>query len=244
MNLPVVCLITATHGRHKCVERIVRFVLDQDYQGKIYHLIYNNACISQRLNKNLPEDKFILVNNCHNKITGQRYENLGQIYRDAITFIPEDAEVVNMMDDDDIFLPAHVSSGINGLLKGGKTAYKPDQSYYRDRGNFVKMVNTFEPSIFVRKDHILKYGFADNTTEQHLQWVHPLIESGEIFCDPDGESTLIYDWSQEIPTYKTSGDFHNPKNFENCRAHSDDHGDGIITPATPREVSKYYKMVR
>lgn len=235
-----VAVITATAGRHRCIERSVRFFLDQDY-ADCYQLIFQNSPTEQRLNTNIPHGKIILVNQSWNSENGQPYKNLGEIYRDAVKHLLPETDVVSMFDDDDIFLPNHISEGVKGLLRCGKTAYKPQYSYYKDRGRFVKMVNTFEPSIFVKTEHILKYGFSDKTTEQHLQWVDALIANNDICSDPDGPSTLIYDWSQQIPTFKTSGNAANPKNFDNYRKASQDHGDGIITPVSKKEAESFYK---
>lgn len=233
-----VCLITATKNRHKQLERLVRFVLDQTSQDWT-HLIYNNAATPQRLNENLPKDKFILINNYISKRTHKPYTTLGDIYTDILPFIPEDCDVVSFADDDDVFLENHVEEGIKGLQRGGLLAYKPKKSWFK-YGKSTKLAeNTLEPSIFVMKDHILKYGFSPETTAQHLQWVNPLVYENQIFVDPDGPPTYICDWSQEIPTFKTSGDPNNPNNFENYSNHSQDKGDGIITPCNSSWANHY-----
>lgn len=238
-----IALISATKGRHKQVERLVKFVLDQTYQNWV-HIIYNNSEVPQRLNKNLPEDKFILINNHISKRTGKPYETLGDIYNDILEYIPEDCEALNFMDDDDIFLQNHVEEGLRGLTRGrlidGKCkAYKPKKSWFRYLKNMSLVENTLEPSIFVMKDHVLEHGFSLETTAQHLKWVNPLVYNNQIFVDPEGISTYICDWSQEISTFKTSGDPNNPNNFNNYASHSSDHGDGVITPCSESWASHY-----
>ncbi len=239
MSNKKVCLLTATKNRHKCIERIVRFVLNQTSNDYV-HLIYNNSSIPLRLSKELPEDKFILVNNHISLRTGEPYKNLGEIYTDAITFVPEGVNVINFMDDDDIYFPDHVEEGIKGLIRGEKLAYKPQKSYYRylHEGGLVE--NTMEPSIFVDFEHVKKYGFSEETTAQHHQWLNPLVNSHQIYVDPDGKPTFLYDWSQEISTYKTSGDPSNPENFHNYELRSNDVGDGIITPVSVSWAEHYY----
>lgn len=243
-----IAAITATCGRHRCVERIVSFFIDQDYEGDHFLLIYNNSDVEQILDRpQLPPNKRImLVNNCINLKTSEKYNNLGDIYTDAITFIPDEYNVITFMDDDDIFLPNHLSAGAQGLRRAQLRsdspyiAYKPAKSYYRDPRGISLMSNTLEPSIFVDRKHIENYGFSPVTTEQHLQWVNPLVINNQIFADPDGLPTLIYNWGDTFPTFKTSGDFHNPNNFENYRNNSKDHGDGIITPTN---IEPYYNLV-
>lgn len=211
--------------------------MEQDHQDFV-HLIYNNSEVQQTLAAGLPSN-ILLVNNYTNLKTGRSYENLGQIYNDAVTFIPEDVEIVNFADDDDMFLPTHLSEGVKGYLKGGKLAYKPQRSYYYAAGKLSLVENVLEPSIFVQKEHLLKYGFSDATTEQHHQWFQPLVNEGNLYVDPEGAPTLIYDWSQEIPTFKTSGDPYNSENFGNYKRHSVDHGDRVITPVPKNQLKIY-----
>lgn len=224
-----VCVITATKGRHSCLERSVKCFLDQTYTNSV-QLIYNNHCDFQRLNNNLPKDRFVLVNNCLSKKTNKPYTTLGEIYNDAITYVPEDCDVISFWDDDDLFLPLHIEEGVRGLERGGKLAYKPKKSYYSHSGVISLMENTMEPSIFVKKEHILKHGFSEETSAQHLKWVDALIRENQIYVDENGMPTLIYMWGDYIPVFKTSGDPNNPNNFKNYENFSKDIGDGIITP--------------
>lgn len=243
--------ICATCGRHRCVERTLAFFLDQDYSGDHMLLIYNNSDIEQSLpDLTLPKNKkVLLVNNHINLRTSEPYTNLGDIYTDTLSFIPDEYDVLTFMDDDDIFLPNHITQGVIGLYRAytnsfdGKKyiAYKPAKSYYRDIRGISLMSNTLEPSIFVETKHVREYGFSPLTTEQHLRWVNPLVTKQQIFVDEEGTPTLIYNWGDTFHTFKTSGDFHNPNNFSNYRSASKDHGDRIITPDP--EASKYYELI-
>lgn len=233
-----VCLITATKNRHKQLERVVRFSLDQTYNNWV-HLIYNNADNIQVLDDSLPKDKFILINNYICTKTKSPYKTLGDIYNDILQYIPDDVDIINFMDDDDVFLQNHVEEGVKGLQRGKLLAYKPKRSWFRFGKQITLAENTLEPSIFVTKDHILKYGFSSETTAQHLQWVNPLVYEKKIYVDPDGPPTYICDWSQEIPTFKTSGNPNNPDNFMNYSNASQDKGDGIITPCNESWANHY-----
>lgn len=236
-----VCLITATKNRHRQLERVVKFALDQTYDNWV-HLIYNNSPTPLKLSSDLSKDKFILINNHLNLKTGRPYENLGDIYTDILTCIPNDIDIINFMDDDDIFLQNHVEEGVKGLIKGNLDAYKPKKSWYRYLKQKSLAENTLEPSIFVKTDHVKKYGFSSETTAQHLQWVNPLVYEKRIFVDPDGLPTYVCDWSQEISTFKTSGDPNNPNNFNNYSANSLDVGDSIITPCSDSWANHYRQL--
>lgn len=240
---PKVIAIMATCGRHLCSERSLSLFLNQTYDNK-HLLIYQNSEIHQVLDKSVDANLVTLVNNSKNLKTGEKYSNLGQIYNDALNYIG-DSDVIIFWDDDDLFLPNHIEEGVNGLLKARLRsdrpyeAYKPAQSYYRHRNGIDLVVNTLEPSIFTTADHIKAYGFSETTTAQHLHWLQPLIDTGRILADPEGVPTMFYNWGDEFPTYKTSGDG-SQNNFKNYRTFSQDHGDGIISPI---DVSNYYKLI-
>lgn len=233
-----VCLLTCTKNRNKHIKRLVRFILDQTYINFV-HLIYNNSSTYVRLNENLPRDKFVLVNNSRSLSTGKPYSTLGEIYNDAITFIPEDVHLVNFADDDDIYLEDHVQEGVNGYLRGGLKAYKPRKSWYKQKNRIDLVENVLEPSIFVELSHIKEYGFGLESVAQHHKWLNPLVENQEIFVD-NGKSTYICDWSGELATFKTSGNHTN--NFRNYEKNTQDLGDKIITPCSKTWADHYRKI--
>lgn len=245
MKLPKVCVITCTAGRHTCIERSTGLFLSQTYKGKAVQLVFNNSEVFQRLdNIDLPDNKEILLVNKHSTLEGKRFTTLGEIYEEAIRFVPEDCEIISFWDDDDLFLPNHINEGVNGYLRAlevNKEAYKPSKSYYRDPGAISLVENTLEPSIFVKADIIYSVGFYNSTADQHLKWVNYLRDNDLLLVDHNGKPTLIYNWGDMIPTWKTSGDPDNPKNFENYRNFSKDHGDGIISPTSRDELTKYWK---
>lgn len=248
-----VCAIMATCGRHYLAERSLRFFLDQNYKEEHTLLIFNNSDVSLKLNTNLDDldtKAVILINNHMSYVTKEPYKNLGEIYNDALISVPSGTDVIIHWDDDDIFLPNHISEGIRGLsdahynINRSIQAYKPAKSYYRHPGGVELMSNTLEPSIFVFADHIRKYKYGNTTTDQHLQWVNPLVYEQKIFVDDLGVPTLIYNWGDtDIPTFKTSGNAGHPQNFQNYRNFSKDHGDKILTPWSAEGVLKYYNIV-
>ena len=235
----------ATCGRHRSLERGVRIFLEQDYEGERYLLIHNNSEVSLELDKSITNKNIYLWNNHIDTSTGKPYTNLGAIYTDSLKMVPNNEEcIINYNDDDDLFLPNHTSEGIKGYLKAkemGMEAYKPLFSYYRHQGGIIETNNTLEPSMFVSSVWINKYGFRPTTGDQHLEWVEPLVYGNKIFVDPTGKKSLIYNWGDDYPAYKTSGDGRNPENFNNYRKNSLDHGDGIVTPC-PKE--NYYKLIK
>lgn len=230
--------ITATKGRHTHLEKLVGCFVNQDYVGDHTLLIYNNHEVEQQLwegHLQLPSNKhIILINSPKHLQTGKDYTSLGEIYNDIlflISTLEDKYDIINHMDDDDTFLPNHFSEGVRGYLAGKVKAYKPAQSYYQDKNGLSLAQNVLEPSIFVSYEHVKHYGYHDRNVDLHHKWLKPLNDNGEIFVDPNGKPTFIYDWSGQIPTWKTSGDPGNPENFKNYASFSQDIGDKIITPS-------------
>lgn len=240
-----VCCITATCGRLHSLQRNVRMFLEQDYENSV-QLIFQNSPAHLQLDPSIPKGKIIIINNHLDLQTGKRYETLGAIYRDALTFVPEDVEVINHFDDDDFFLKQHISEGVKGLIQSGKTAYKCKKTIFLTRGNPpILTENVMEPSIFVKKEHVLKYGYGQETTAQHLQWVNPLVNSNELFANPNGVPTLAYNWNGIGETvFKTSGDPKNPNNFKNYHNYSQDYGQGILSPVSKEEIEIFYNKIK
>lgn len=245
------CLITCFFARSAKVERIIRFFLDQSYNGPATLLLYNNAPYPQKLNieETIPENKhIILINNYLDLETGGQYTSTGDIFRDALTFVPEGTDVVNFYDSDDIFLPNHVSEGVNGIIRAHhlmKKAYKPFYSYFLWAKECQLAHNSLEPSIFVDYQYIKKYGFNKTSSSYHDGWLSPLRDNNEMLVDPNGIPTLLYDWQEGHNTFKISGSGDDgPENLRNHRNKEQDFGSGILTPISKEEAQKYYDLVK
>lgn len=244
-----VIAICATKGRHFHLERTLGFFLNQDCSLHHSLIIYNNSDVKQELDvntiKNLPFNKSVyLVNSSQNLIKKTPYSSLGEIYNDILLlkpFFTEDS-IICHFDDDDIYLPNHISEGVKGLLTGNKKAYKPKKSYYLSYESNVPVLveNVLEPSIFVKYKHLAEYGYGNENVSLHHQWLQPLIDSNEIFVDENGTPTFIYDWSGKIPIWKTSGDSDIIGTFKKYESFSKEHGDKIITPIPNEQLKKYY----
>lgn len=220
--------ITATCGRHRSLERCVSLLKDQDFEGDYTILIYNNHESSLKLDKGLEGSNIKLINNSIDLVTGQRYTNLGAIYRDALTYVDEDTDIVNHADDDDLYYPNHISEGVKGYIRNGLKCYKPENSYYRDGMGLHRVNNVLEPSMFVAYSWLKEYGYKQSTSDQHLQWLDALIAQKQIIVDPKGIPTLIYNWGDDYYAYKTSGNTAGD-NFGRYRKESQDIGDRMIS---------------
>lgn len=241
-------LVTCFYGRAEKVERLLRMFIDQTYNGPLHLLLYNNSPYHQVLDDiRLPANKTItLVNNFKDIKTGKEYTNTGDIFRDALTFVPEDTNVINFFDSDDCFLPTHATEGVKGYKKAVslfKFAYKPYYSYFLSANGIEKAHNTLEPSIFVSFDVLKHYGFFQTSATYHQGWESPLKSKDKIYMPEDGAPTLIYNWEKGHNTFKISGSGDDgPTNLRKHREFETDFGDGVLTPAPSYVAEKYYKL--
>lgn len=226
-----VTALMATCGRHFFCERSVGMFLNQTYENK-HLLILQNSDIQQNLNNSY--DNITLVNE-------SGFTSLGEIYNRMLDFIPTDTDIVCFFDDDDIYLPNHIEEGVRGLLKGGKKAYKPKFSYFRNKKTISLINNTLEPSWFIKKEIILQERFRNITDRHHYNWIEWCLKNKELFVDPDGVKTLVYTWGNpECPVFKTSGYGSDPAAFSRYRTKSLDHGDFIITPQNNSDFAEIF----
>ena len=246
---PYVYCITATCGRKTLLERAVACFIAQTYDGPHTLLIFNNSEVPQKLSFATEEPKrVVLINNHIDNETHKPYTSLGAIYRDALSDVPSEADIIIHWDDDDLYLPNHISEGVKGLLKAKSIdrkykAYKPQYSWYRHALGVELMSNNLEPSIFVEASFLKRKGYLLTTTDQHYGWYKPLLEEQGLYVDPKGFPSLVYNWRDTIPTFKTSGNAGDPNNFANYRNFSRDHGDHIITPLLLDDLEVYYREV-
>lgn len=244
-------MITAcccTFNRHALLERVVRFYLDQEYSGESTLLIYNNSPAKlEMFLQDVPENKhIILINNHLDLQTGQLYTNVGDIFRDALTFVPKETDILTFYDDDDVYLPNHLEEGAKGMkraIEEGKLAYKPYFSYFFYYGKIQLANNNMEPSIFVDYDYVRKTGFNTTPVSYHQKWLIPLQEQGKILEDKKGVPTLIYDWGSGMGAFKMSGGGDTDVNFHNHKRSSVDVGDGLISPWTKDKIDKFWGTI-
>lgn len=228
----------------------MKFFLDQDYKEEHILLFYNNSrnieSINYDLNSLPPNKKIILINNYIDLQTKEEYTNTGAIFRDALSFIPNDVNVVSHMDVDDIYLPFHISEGVKGITKAyslGKKAYKPLYSYYWHSDGVEKKINTHEPSFFIDCNYLKEKGYLQESVRYNQGWEIPLKKENLVLVDEEFKSSFVYDWSGKTGVYKLSGSHNTQENFNNHRKYSDDIGDGEITPITEQEVNYYYNLI-
>ncbi len=244
-----VCLVTCFYGRAEKIERLLRVFVNQDYEGTLHLLLFNNSPYEQILGDiQLPQNKTItLVNQFKDSETGKEYTNVGAIFRDALKYVPDDTDVINFFDSDDVFLPTHVSEGVRGMQKAKKVgcvAYKPYWSYFLYGDKCTLEHNTLEPSIFVEIQLVKWKGFNPTSATYHQKWESYLKQNDLILMDRDGVPTLLYDWSKDHNTFKISGSGDDgEENLKKHREFEKDCGDGVLDVAPEYVVEQFYEKV-
>jgi hypothetical protein len=240
-SLPLVSCLMTTYGRFECVERSVAYWLNQDYINKEL-VILNTAPVELELDVRLQGKGIRIVNQKTIHGTDIPYTNVGQIRADVVKLAL--GKYLCFWDDDDAYLPWHISQGVDYLLKTGKKAYKPAQSYWSDDAGktFVLARNAMEASVIAETESIQIYGFKDSNGGEHVTWMQGLLSEEQL--DENYEVTpfesYAYIWGDEIASHKQSGWIDDPNNFENHKKASTDFGVRPLSLYSPLRVKLFY----
>lgn len=243
-SLPLVSCLMTTYGRFECVERSIAMWLLQDYSNKEL-IILNTADIPLELDVRLSHKGIRIVNQRTIHGTDIPYSNVGQVRRDVVKLAL--GEYMGFWDDDDYYLPWHISQGIDYILKTGKKAYKPAQSYWsEDGGNtFTLARNAMEASVIVNTESVRIYGFADSNGGEHVTWMRSLIDEKQL--NEENEVTpfesYAYVWGDEIASHKQSGFINDPNNFENHKKASTDFGVRPLSLYSPLRIKLFFLKI-
>lgn len=235
--MKISCIMT-TYGRFNCVERSIQYFLNQQYQETELIIFNTDTTYPLILGESLKkfENKIFIINNSIDFITAQDYTSVGAIRRDALTYATGD--YYNCWDDDDIFLPNHLQQCVEGLLRTGRKAFKPRESFFRNGNGQIQVVkNVMEASIVVS---IKEVGFDLETGKEHLAWYTKLRDEKELNEDEkDTVPAYCFDWiSNPLASHKQSGDINNINNFENHKRSSVDRAFRSLEYV---DISSYYQ---
>lgn len=243
-SLPLVSCLMTTYGRFECVERSIAYWLNQDYSNKEL-IIFNTANKELELDPRLSGKGIRIVNQTKIHGTDIPYNNVGQVRRDVLKLAL--GKYTCYWDDDDAYLPWHISQGVEYLLKTGKKAYKPEKSYWsEDAGNTFNLAqNAMEASVIADTESLRIYGFADSNGGEHVTWMRGLLDEGELdenYSVTPFES-YAYIWGDEIASHKQSGYINDPNNFENHKKQSTDFGVRPLSLYSPLRVKLFYLKI-
>jgi hypothetical protein len=230
--------IMCTYGRFNMVERSLSFFMNQDFLNKEL-IIFNTAEKHLELDKSLMNENIIIVNNSISYITGLPYTNVGDVRRDALTHA--NGAIYSCWDDDDFFMPYHLSQSYANLIGSNKKAWKPKYSLWSQDGGrtFKRDRNNFEASILVYIDYLF---FEEKTGDEHIGWLYKLQDEGQLDESVDVQplESYCYVWGDILAPHKQSAQITDPNNFNNHKIHSIDFGERALTHI---DVSNYYYNV-
>lgn len=217
------------------LRKSVSMFLLQDYEDKELWIL-NNHQEDITPGKGLPDN--IRVFNLG------PVEDIADMHNRAL--LESDAEFVCIWEDDDLYLPWHLSN-ITKYFDEEVEAIKPTVSISvtSDADKVIAAVddNYYEAAHIVRATHLRKFGFGRFSDEDpewcwHWSWLRTLINKKR----PSFEDTsYVYIWGRggidNLPNYHTSGG-----SINIFRENSDDTGQG--NPLEPLEITSLYESVK
>jgi hypothetical protein len=232
MKISCVC---CTYGRFAFMKRSIACWLNQDYDDAEL-IVFNTAEESLVLDKSLHDRRIRIINQCRDTTDGLPYRSLGLIRRDAAAHAT--GEVYVCWDDDDLYLPWHLSQGAANLMRCGRGAWMPAQSYFSNDGGRTYRLsrNAFEASVLVWTDYLFRYGFdIGKSGAEHLSWRMAMVADGHLSQSDEVTPFESYAYTWGEPGHKISGEIDRPDNFERHRAQSTDFGGGATLLAESQE---------
>lgn len=240
-----VSFICTSYRRYRCVQRIIKQYLLQDYSNKELIILNTDPEHLFKLDSSLENENIIVVNNHLDYVTNKPYTNRGDICRDAVKHATGDFFM--LADDDDIYLPWHIRQAVDGITANGLDSWKPELSFFKTRIKLEETRNTMEASIIVKMHRIKQIGFrSDLTGYEGISWYTQLRNEGQLV---EHEKYYIpsycFNWGdpQELAGHKQSGDIDNPDNFENHKVASNDISNEPLTPCTDDIVKELYSSL-
>ena len=224
---PMVTCVCPTYGRFEKLRMSISFFLLQDYPYK-HMLILNDAPVP--ITSAFP---FIEVINREEWIPtlGRKRQALLQLAKTA---------VLAHWDDDDVYLPWHLSQCVQEMQISGKSFVKPRRSLYMPgSGNDIRLrgpvANNFEGSIVFRRDRALAYGgYTQAASGQTLPMLTKAEKAGDYHkFDPYPGPSYIYRWGEGL--FHISGGGNKEGSSERFRQRNCDFGEGK-GDLTPKDV--------
>jgi len=235
-----------TYGRFESVRQSSTFWKYQDYDNKEL-IIFNTATEPIELDESMyAENDIRVINQRVETATGKPYTSLGKIREDSLEYATGD--LYSCWDDDDMFLPWHMSQCVDRMVESGRKAWMPGTSYWSPDGGqtFEHAKNAMEAAVLVDIDELKKYGFNYESGSEHLPWRHGLRDNGELIenVEVTPYESYAYIWGAPEAPHKTSGHLGQENNFEIHKAGSTDFGTGKkLTFVDPVQVESLFVNV-
>jgi FkbM family methyltransferase len=163
--MPLVSCLCATYGRFALLREAVACFLLQDYPAKEL-IVLNNHPTPIRCE--LPGVTVVNM---------PGHSDLGSCRRTLLKLAQGD--IFNTWDDDDRWLPWHLSQGVERLLASGRPAWKPARSWRCDLRSGKPVYDLWSSgciaSALVRADHVRKVGYVPSSGDDDVRLLQSLM---------------------------------------------------------------------
>lgn len=193
---PKISCICPTRGRFETLRESVSFFLLQDYPNKEL-IIFNNHPEPIIPHPKLSKHNIKVVN-----AGDYKGISMQKVYADCLKHISDDSEYISVWDDDDMYLPWHLSDNLDKLMKSDKSAIRPFFGYWQDVNNpskveFTIISNTLEAGMIAKRNVIFFDENHNDPTSQeythpHNNWVSKTQKANEYLFNDD--ITAVYRW--------------------------------------------------
>lgn len=249
--LPQVACLTCTFGRFQQMRECLAFFLAQDYPAKRLFILNNHPV---PLRCDLPEVT----------IFNEPSDEPGIPRNRLLDKVGPEFEFVHTWDDDDAWLPWHLSQAVRQLsaLTGAlarpscsqrsAAAWKPARSWihFTGRGEYQLNANNYEASMIVRRDYMTRVGYGTASGNEHRPLLDALRADKSLATTEVGaRASYIYTWRGDF-THASAALARDMKAgvHEKTLAERDaawrklqtDPGDGGKTPLTPADIRTRY----
>jgi len=196
---PKVTCLCATKGRYELLRSAVSYFILQDYPNKEL-IIFNNHEVDIKLSDFVKKQGNIHV------VNAGEFSSISDVYNTALTYVDsfgeQTSEFIAIWDDDDIYLPWHLSTGIAKLRETSKMAWGPKYQFFVAGDSLDIVTNYCEGRLIVNYEFLKSVGFG--TTEgvsknhPHPKWMREVDLNGgfaESDCD---ENSYAYYWGHPL----------------------------------------------
>lgn len=157
MTLPYVTCTVNTYGRFEKLREVLWCFLNQTYPNKKL-LIFNQGTPFEL--DNYYEGVTVINSN-------KTYKQFSDINGRSFSYV--DTEYVAFWDDDDLYLPSHLTNLMHHV--GYENYVKPEKSYYETVDKLYTASNVFEASSIVKTETVRSVGFEEGKF-CHRRWVN------------------------------------------------------------------------
>jgi hypothetical protein len=187
MTAPLVSCLCATYGRVSLLREAIGYFLAQDYPAKEL-IVLNNHPTPIRCD--LPGVTVVNM---------PGHPDLGSCRRTLLKLAQ--GYIFNTWDDDDRWLPWHLSQGVERLLASGRPGWKPARSWRCDMRSGKPVYDLFNSgciaSALVKAEHVRKVGYVPSSGDDDVRLLASLTSGPDQWAveEMGWRASYVYTWT-------------------------------------------------